>query len=353
MRHMPWARTLRVRLILSHVALVFVLVPLLGLALTVVLGGSIGQDAGLIGAVLAAGMLLGAALGLILAVTVERPLEHLTRAVESYGAHPAAPAEIQSETGPEEVRVLARAFREMLDRIHQLEDNRRYLLSNIVHELGRPLGALAAAGRALLDGAGDEPELRDELLRGIDGEISRMERLLDELAGLRDMAAGQAPLRLEPVLLSEWLGQLLAPWREAALAAGLRWAAEIPPDLPAVEIDPGRLGQALGNLLSNAVKYTPAPGEVRVAVSTDEAGWQFRVADTGPGIPEGEQERIFEPFYRTPPERRYPQGLGLGLPIARTLVAAHGGTISVERCPGAGACFTVRMPLQTQLLASA
>jgi two-component system, OmpR family, sensor histidine kinase BaeS len=298
----------------------------------------------LIASVLAGGMLAGAILGLILAVTIERPLGHLTRAVETFG-HTSSPQDVSTGSGPEDVRALARAFRDMARRIHDLEENRRYLLANIVHELGRPLGAMRAADRALMDGAGDDPELRDDLLKGIDGEIGRMEALLDELSGLRDMAAGRAPLRREPVTLSEWLPQLLAPWREAAGSAGLAWAADIPSDLPAVEIDPRRLGQAFGNLLSNAVKYTPPPGEVLVSAWADERHWHFRVLDTGPGVRPEEQERIFEPFYRTPPERRYPQGLGLGLAIARDLVRAHGGHVFLDSCDGSGACFTVTLPL--------
>lgn len=297
----------------------------------------------LIASVLAAGMLVGAILGLILAVTMERPLRHLTRAVESFG-HTPPTVDLDTERGPEEVRVLARAFQGMTVRIRDLEENRRYLLGNIVHELGRPLGAMRAAGRALIDGAGDDPDLRSDLLKGIDGEISRMEMLLDELSGLRDLAAGRAPLLAQPVALSPWLGELLAPWREATLAAGLTWSADIPAELPTVEIDPARLGQALGNLLSNAVKYTPAPGEVRVSAWADATRWHFRVLDSGPGIPRAEQERIFEPFYRTPPNRLYPQGLGLGLPIARDLVRAHGGNLILDSCPGAGACFTASLP---------
>ncbi len=80
-----------------------------------------------------------------------------------------------------------------------------------------------------------------------------------------------------------------------------------------------------------------------------EAGWQFRVADTGPGIPESERERIFEAFYRVSPERHYPQGLGLGLTITRNLVRAHGGEVILDSCEGQGACFTVRLPLQAQV----
>ncbi len=291
--------------------------------------------------VLAIGMLLGAILGLLLALTVERPLLRLTHAVEAF---PQDQAAMPSVAGPAEVRVLVQAFQRMGARIRSLEEGRHLLLTNIIHELGRPLGAMQAAARALLDGAAEEPALRDTLLRGIHGEIRRMELLLDELAGLRSLTAGPAPLHRQPVALDAWLDELLAPWQQAALAAGLAWRAELAPGLPVVSIDPERLGQALGNLLSNAIKYTPAPGTVTVTVTSEDAHWLFRVTDTGSGIPVAEQERIFEPFYRTPPERHYPQGLGLGLTIARNLIRAHGGELTLDSCPGMGACFTAQLP---------
>ena len=134
------------------------------------------------------------------------------------------------------------------------------MLANLVHELGRPLGSLRAAGRALLDGADADAGLRRELLAGIDGEIGRMEALLDDIADLRDRTAAGIELRRRPVPLGEWLPQVLAPWREAARAAGLHWEADLAGDLPTVKVDADRLAQALGNLLSNAVKFTPARG---------------------------------------------------------------------------------------------
>ena len=178
-----------------------------------------------------------------------------------------------------------------------------------------------------------------------------MEALLDDIADLRDRAAAGIELHRRPVALGEWLPQVLAPWREAARGAGLRWQTDLAGDLPTVEVDPDRLAQALGNLLSNAIKFTPAGGPPRGRDHGRERGgrehgWWFRVADTGPGIPPEEQARIFEPFYRFPPDRRYPQGLGAGLTIARDIVAAHGGTLTVESTPGAGAAFTVSLPLE-------
>jgi len=296
-----------------------------------------------IAGVLVAGIVLGALIGYLLAVTVERPLLRLTHAVEAFPSQ--TELILRQEEGPQEVRMLARAFGGMLDRIHALEENRRHLLSNVVHELGRPLGALRAAGRALLDGAADEPELSGDLLAGMDGEIARMKDLLDELSNLHDLAATPVELRRRPVKLAAWLPQVLGPWRAAALAAGLEWEAIIAPNLPEALVDPDRLAQALGNVLSNAIKFTPAGGFVQVRSEVEAGAWIVRVSDTGPGISGEAQARIFEPFYRDPPDRHYPQGLGLGLTIAADLVRAHGGEITVESDPGRGACFVLRIPL--------
>ena len=292
-------------------------------------------------AVLAVGLIVGALIGLFLAITIERPLARLTRAVNAFSEHREPPPLLTR--GSQETRTLAAAFHNLAGRLLEQETARRHLLANVTHELGRPLAALRAAGRALLDGAADDVTLRGELLTGMDGEIGRMERLLDQLAALHDRAGSPAELAPQPVDLAGWLPALLRPWAAAANAAGLHWEVSLADDLPRMNIDPDRLASALGNLLSNAIKFTPAGGTVSVSSGLDEAGWFFRVTDTGPGIPLEAQERIFEPFYRFPPDRRYPQGLGAGLTIARDIVLAHGGTLTVSSTPGAGATFTVRL----------
>lgn len=293
-------------------------------------------------AVLAAGLVLGGLMGLALALTIERPLARLTQAVEHFSVQRAAAA--LPEEGLQETRALAQAFRGLALRLAEGAAARERLLADITHELGRPLAALRAAIRALLDGAADEPALRAELLAGMDGEVDRLARLLDDLAALREQAAGPLSLARQPVALAEWLPALLAPWGAAAQGAGLAWRADLAPDLPELAVDPDRLGQALGNLLSNALKFTPRGGAVTVTSGSDRDGWYFRVTDTGPGIPPEEQAAIFEPFHRVPPDRRYPPGLGVGLAIAREIVRAHGGELTVESVPGRGATFTVRLP---------
>lgn len=171
-----------------------------------------------------------------------------------------------------------------------------------------------------------------------------MHPLLNNLTELHDRILGTLELNRRPTPLSEWLPPTLAPWREAAQAKGLTWQVDIPAFLPALDVDPDRLAQIVGNLLNNAIKYTPPGGTISIEAGlADEALW-LRVSDTGPGIAEEEQQRIFEPFYRSQRNRRFPQGMGLGLTIAQDLIMAHGGRLVVDSQPGQGSRFTVWLP---------
>jgi signal transduction histidine kinase len=172
-----------------------------------------------------------------------------------------------------------------------------------------------------------------------------LRRLLDDLADLHGQALGVLELDRRTIALDEWLPHTLSPWREAAHEKGLRWKATLPSPLPALEADPDRLGQVLGNLLSNAIKYTPSGGTVSVDAGAEGGMAWIRVSDTGPGIAPEEQERIFDPFYRSQPGRRFPQGMGLGLSIARDVALAHGGRLDLDSAPGLGSRFTVYIPL--------
>ena len=129
-------------------------------------------------------------------------------------------------------------------------------------------------------------------------------------------------------------------------ARELHWETVIPRDLPAAEIDADRVAQALGNLVSNAIRYTPTGGKVAVAARAQGLEAVIAVSDTGPGIPPEEQEMVLTPFCRGHRARRFPQGMGLGLTIARDIMTAHGGRLEIESSPGAGSRFTLRLPLK-------
>jgi signal transduction histidine kinase len=293
--------------------------------------------------VLVAASLLGGAVGLVLALNLERSLRHVTEAI--HGIASGQQLIPLPERGPEEIRLLLRAFNSLVERLHNLEVTRRQLLANLVHELGRPLGALQSAAQALLKGADQDAAFRRELLEGIVTTIQRLQPLLDNLAQLHGQVLGTLELNRQPTLLKEWLLQVLAPWREAAQEKGLSWQINLPPDLPSLTIDADQLAQAVGNLLSNAVKYTPPGGAISIDAGIEtEAVW-IRVSDTGRGIIPEEQEQVFSPFYRSYTNQRFPQGMGLGLSIARNLVTAHGGHITLESQPGQGSRFTIWLPL--------
>ncbi len=289
-------------------------------------------------------LVLSVSLGWVLARDLARQLHQATQMVELLTSGVRLPA--LPKGGLHEIRRLLLSVDALSARLNAVEEARRQLLANLVHELGRPLGALRSAIQALRGGAHKDPVLGQELLLGMDEEIGRLERLLDDLAHLYDQAVGKAELNYQQIPLAEWLVNLLVPWREAAQARGLRWQTEIPQELPMFVADPDRLAQALGNLLSNATKYTPSGGSITVSAGTDNGKVWIEVRDTGIGIDPDELEAIFEPFYRGQRTHHLPRGMGLGLTIARDLVTAHGGTLEVHSTPGHGSRFVIRLPLQ-------
>ena len=293
--------------------------------------------------VLVAGLAIGVFLALILAVNIGRPVEQVTRAL--YNVAGGVRSEQLIEQGPQEVRNLVRSINYLVVRLNNLEQARRALLANLVHELGRPLGALRSAIHALSSGAAHDPQLLQDLNLGMDAETARLQNVLEDLAHLHDQVLGGLEMKREPLALNEWLPQALAPWQAAAQEKHLRWSAEIPANLPTVQADPERLSQVVGNLLSNAIKYTPSGSQVCVAAGQQDGYVFIRVADDGPGIPPDEQEKIFAPFYRGEQRRRIKQGMGLGLTIARDLAIAHDGRIEVDSAPGQGSRFTLWLPV--------
>ena len=294
-------------------------------------------------AIVVNGLVLGAIVGLALARRLEQPITHVTAAVVSIAA--GRRAEPILEEGPDEIRRLAEAVNMLAERLRLMEETRRRMLANLVHELGRPLGALRSAIHVLRRGADEDPAVRQELLAGAEDQIVRMQPLLDDLARLHGQVLGPVELARHPVALSDWLPSVASSWRAAAEEKGLRWEMVVPEGLPTLNLDADRMAQALGNLLSNAIKYTPAGGLVSLIAGAEAEVW-IEVCDTGPGIVAEEQERVFEAFYRSERVRRFPQGLGLGLTIARDLVEAHGGRLELSSRTGEGSTFTVRLPLE-------
>jgi two-component system, OmpR family, sensor histidine kinase BaeS len=294
---------------------------------------------------LAGGLLIGIILGWRLALNLSKPIRQVTQAINDL-AHGNRQAQIISH-GPEEIQLLAQSFNTLSERLSSLEKARKQLLANLVHELGRPLGALRSAIQALAGGAAKDPQLLQELTTGMDDQAVRLQHLLEELAQLHEQVLGTLELDYQQVELSQWLPKLLRPWQEVARDKHLLWQTDIPTNLPVIQADPVRLASAIENLVSNAVKYTHSGGTVMVTAIVEGRELLIQVRDNGSGVGLDEQQKIFDPFYRGNQGRRFKQGMGLGLSIAHDLVQAHGGEISLESEPGKGSTFTIHLPMES------
>jgi two-component system sensor histidine kinase BaeS len=288
------------------------------------------------------GLIIASLLGLLLAIQVQKPVRQATLAIHDL-AHGDRRGPLV-EHGPQEVKLLVRSVNTLQARIRSMEESRSRLLANLVHEMGRPLGAQRIALQALQRGAKKDPKLLDKLIPGIDETTTRLQQLLSDLTHLHDQVIGTLELNREELAIPAWLGQVLQPLKEMAHRKHLTWQDNIPTDLPPIKADPIRLAQVVSNLVGNAIKYTPVPGTVSVlAGETEDTVW-IEVCDTGLGIPYDEQDKIFTPFYRGSQDRRIKQGMGLGLSIARDLILAHGGQLGFESAPGKGSRFRVSLP---------
>ena len=295
--------------------------------------------------VLGIGLILGITLGWLFSRDLTRQLNTATKAVSSLAAGKSLSL-LDVSKKPAEIRDLYTAFNTLVSRLKNVEDNRKRLLANLVHEIGRPLGSLQSAVLALSSGADRDKELQAELLDGIAGELHRLDRLVGELANLHNELAGTLILKREPLEPGGWLHRITETYRQEALEKKLIWVDRIQPDLPEVDLDAEQMTLAVQNLISNAIRYTPAGGTITIRCETVLDALEIAVHDTGPGIPAEEQVKIFEAFNRGSSSRRFSQGMGLGLTIARDIVEAHGGRIDLKSQPGSGSEFCIRIPLQ-------
>lgn len=292
---------------------------------------------------LALGLLIGSGIGYLLAVSVSAPIRAVTKAISAL-AHNSR-MKLLNVYGPEEIQMLSLSVNDLVSRMRELEQARQQLLANLVHELGRPLGALRSAITALGQGAEKDNSLYHDLLEGMDDETRRLQRLLNDLAGLHEHILGTLELDRKPIDLNIWLPACLRTWQAAAQEKGIHWKMLFPDILPVISGDPNRLAQVVGNLASNAVKFSPPDGTISVTTMCRQNEVGISILDSGPGMSPAEQEKIFQPFYRGSHGRRFPQGMGLGLSIARELTEAHGGHIEVESFSQGGSRFTIWLPV--------
>ena len=287
--------------------------------------------------------LIGISLGSYLAIRISRPLQNVTRAIYDLAeGNRLEPLEPQGAT---ELRQLTNAVNYLFEQLHGLEQARRHLLANLVHELGRPLGAIRSAIHALIHGAAHDEQLLLELGQGMDEEALRMQKVLNDLARFYDQIIGNLELTYEKVDLKTWLPVVLRPWEEAAKEKKIEWIVRISDPLPEIQADSLRLAQAIGNLADNAIKYTPSGGRIEIEANVEDHKIMVRFKDNGSGISPADQAHIYEPFYRGEQSSRIKQGMGLGLSIARQIIEAHNGELQLESEVGVGSEFKIMLPV--------
>lgn len=222
-----------------------------------------------------------------------------------------------------------------------IERLRNALLSALSHDLKTPLTAIVGASAALREGRLDERE-RLEFTTMVALEAERLNRLVCNLLELTRLESGNVTVKRVPQAIDEVIGSSL--YRLESQLKGRRIETKVPEDVPLASFDPVLLEQVFTNLLENAVKYTPEGSPIDISVRRDGSWIVVDVADRGPGVPAGEEEKVFERLYRGEGDRRAAGGVGLGLTICRAIVTAHDGKIWLENRPGGGAIFRFTLP---------
>jgi two-component system OmpR family sensor kinase/two-component system sensor histidine kinase BaeS len=243
-----------------------------------------------------------------------------------------------SEHGPPPLRALARAFNTMTERLQSHDRQRRDLMADVAHELRTPLTVIQGRLEGLLDGvyARDDRQLT-ELLE----ETHVLSRLVEDLRTLALSEGGALKLQKEPTSVDGLAHDVARGFAGEAATRRVTLLVDAPPDLIPIELDPVRIREVLTNLVSNAVRHSPPGGSVDVHVKEMPAGGiAVEVRDAGAGMSEDDLAHAFDRFYKGPDSH----GSGLGLSIARSLVAAHGGEIRASSKAGQGTTIAFTLP---------
>jgi two-component system sensor histidine kinase KdpD len=223
----------------------------------------------------------------------------------------------------------------------EAERLRNALLSSVSHDLRTPLATIMGSASSLLEnGTHFQRGTWQDMLQSIVDEAERLNRLVSNLLDMTRLESGALAVKKEWHPLEEVIGAALA--RMEKRLGDRPMAIRVPADLPLVRIDGVLIEQVLINLLDNGLKYTPVGRGIDISASASDAAVLVEVADRGPGFAPGEEERVFDKFYRG--QTAESRGVGLGLAICRAIVEAHGGKIWAENRPGGGAAFRFTLP---------
>jgi len=288
-------------------------------------------------------LMLALVMGAFIANTLTRPLRALTEATQDVArGNLGRQVDVQSK---DELGDLAFAFNHMSSDLAHSVNLRRQMTADIAHDLRTPLSVILGYTEALDEGVLAPSQETYAILHD---EAKHLSRLVDDLRTLSLAEAGELHLYIQSVPPEELLGRATAAHKVQADQKGVTLSSRSDANLPSIQVDPERMAQVLHNLVSNALRYTPQGGSILLSATmndaTDSSSVEIAVQDSGQGIAPEHLSKVFERFYRVDAARQQTGESGLGLPIAKSLVEMHGGTISVASEVGKGTTFTIRLP---------
>lgn len=244
-----------------------------------------------------------------------------------------------------ETRNISSAVGQTLSKLKAVDQSRQEFVSNVSHELKTPITSIRVLADSLMGMEEVPVELYREFMVDISDEIDRESKIIDDLLALVKMDKSEAELNISQVNINGLVEQILKRIRPIANKRKVELILESIREVTA-DVDEMKLSLAISNLVENAVKYNMEEGWVRVTLDADHKFFYIKVADSGIGVPEEFQDRIFERFYRVDKARsRETGGSGLGLAITRNVILMHKGAIKLISKEGEGSTFTVRIPL--------
>lgn len=250
--------------------------------------------------------------------------------------------------GYNELEDIAVAYNNMVDTFRNVEASRMEFVSNVSHELRTPITSMKVLADSLTSQEDVPAELYREFMEDINSELERINNIITDLLTLVKTDRTVSTSVITAVNINEFIEGLLKSLRPIAAQRNIELVYESFRQVNA-EIDEVKLGMAFNNIIENAIKYNYDDGWVRVSLNADHRYFYLKVSDSGVGIPEDVQGRIFERFYRVDKARsRDTGGTGLGLAITRNIILLHRGAIKVYSKEGQGTVFTVRIPLNFQ-----
>jgi signal transduction histidine kinase len=281
-------------------------------------------------------------IGIVVSRTQTRPLAQLAAVVHAFREHDLDRRAVIK--GSEEIVEVAQAFNAMAEELQRSEMLRRNLVADVAHELRTPLTVLQGQLYGILD---DVYQVDKAQIAGLYDQTRLLSRLVNDLLDLSRAEAHQLSLDRQLTSLKPMLEDTISTFQLVTKDKDITLNAVIAENLPPIQVDVERMNQVIFNLVTNALRYTPPGGLIEVSAHGSDSGLEITVKDTGEGIAPEHLPHVFERFYRVDRSRqRASGGTGLGLAIARSIVEAHGGTLTAasDGIPGHGTLFTIHLP---------